>query len=175
MVRDRAAHRAAMTIGAAYLTTAGERERDGGGWVPELSRRARGFTVYAALAALGRRGIADLVARSCALAGRMAARLRERGAPHVTIANDVVLNQVVVRFEAPAGGDPDRLAREVVRRVQADGTCWAGGTTWQGRAAMRLSVSGWSTTEDDVDRSADAILRCVTATLHERQREKERA
>jgi glutamate/tyrosine decarboxylase-like PLP-dependent enzyme len=116
--------------------------------------------VYAALRSLGRRGVADLVERCCALARRLAERLRAGGAE---IVNDVVLNQVLVRFPAPAGADPDAFQREVIRRVQADGTCWLGGTTWRGAAALRVSVSNWSTTEADVDRSADAILRCARA------------
>ena len=155
-VRDAAAHRAAMTLGAAYyVETAGD-ERDGYNWVPESSRRARGFAVYAALRALGRTGVAALVERTTALARRMAARLGR--APGVEILNDVVLNQVLVRFHPPGGGDPDAHTRAVVARVQADGICWLGGTTWQGRAAARISISSWATTEADVDRAAEAIL-----------------
>jgi hypothetical protein len=88
-----------------------------------------------------------------------------RDAPGVTILNDVVLNQVLVRFEAPDGDgrDPDAFTREVIAAVQADGTCWLGGTTWHGMAAMRISVSNWSTTEADADLSVAAILRCATA------------
>jgi glutamate/tyrosine decarboxylase-like PLP-dependent enzyme len=158
-VRDREAHRASMTISAAYLVQAEGRERDPFDYVPEFSRRARGFTVWAALRSLGRAGIADLVERCCALARRFADRLREE--PGVEILNEVVLNQVLVRFHPSAGHDPDAdaMTREVVARVQADGTCWLGGTTWHGMAAMRISVSNWSTTEADVDLSAAAILR----------------
>jgi hypothetical protein len=79
----------------------------------------------------------------------------------VEILNEVVLNQVLVRFTAPAGGDSDAFTRDVVSRVQADGTSWLGSTTWQGKAAMRISVSNWSTTEADVDRSVEAILRAA--------------
>jgi glutamate/tyrosine decarboxylase-like PLP-dependent enzyme len=110
--------------------------------------------VYAALRALGRQGVADLVDRCCALARRFAERLS--AGDGVEVLNEVVLNQVLVRF-----GDDDALTREVVRRVQADGTCWLGGTAWRGRAAMRVSVSGWATDESDVDRSAAAVLRCA--------------
>jgi glutamate/tyrosine decarboxylase-like PLP-dependent enzyme len=156
-VRDALAHRTAMSVAAPYLATSAD-ERDPSLFVPETSRRARGFGVYAALRSLGRRGVAELVERCCALARRMAERLREGGAE---IVNDVVLNQVLVRFPAPAAADPDAFQREVIRRVQADGTCWLGGTTWRGAAALRVSVSNWSTTEADVDRSADAILRCA--------------
>jgi len=160
-VRDGAAQRAAMTRGAAYFATSAAGERDSFHLVPESSRRARGFAVYAALRSLGRRGVAELVEGCCALARRMAERLR--GAPGVRVLNEVVLNQVLVRFEAPAGGDGDAFTREVIRRVQADGTCWLGGSVWRGRAVARISVSGASTTEQDVERSADAILRCVAA------------
>ncbi len=160
-VRDRAAHREATAVGAAYLVTAEEGDRDGSAWVPELSRRARGFTVYAALRSLGRRGVAALVERCCVRARQMAALLA--AGPGVTILNDVVLNQVLVRFTAAEGGDPDALTREVIRRVQADGTCWLAGTTWNDAAAMRVSISHWATSADDVARSAAAILRCAAA------------
>jgi glutamate/tyrosine decarboxylase-like PLP-dependent enzyme len=155
IVSDPAAHRAAMMLQAAYLQTSSDR-RDPADWVPEFSRRGRGFAVYAALRSLGRLGVADLVERCCRLARRMAASLRS--ADGVTILNDVVLNQVLVRF-----GDDDDLTREVVRRVQEDGTCWLGGSTWHGKAVMRISVSNWSTTEEDADRSVEAILRCWQA------------
>jgi glutamate/tyrosine decarboxylase-like PLP-dependent enzyme len=155
-VRDPEAHRMAMTISAAYLVQTAGRERDPFDYVPEFSRRARGFTVWAALRSLGRAGIADLVERCCALARRFAGRLGAE--PGVEILNEVVLNQVLVRFSGD-GGDADALTREVIARVQADGTCWLGGTTWHGLAAMRISVSNWSTTEADVDLSAAAILR----------------
>jgi glutamate/tyrosine decarboxylase-like PLP-dependent enzyme len=159
-------HRAAMTISAAYLAQTEGGERDPFDWVPEFSRRARGFTVWAALRSLGRSGVADLVERCCALARRFAERLA--GEPGVEILNDVVLNQVLVRFSPPGSGDADALTRDaltrdVVARVQADGTCWLGGTTWRGLAAVRISVSNWSTAEADVDVSAEAILRAFRA------------
>ena len=156
-VRDRTAHRAAMTFGAAYYVETSGAERDGYNWVPESSRRARGFAVYAALRALGRAGVAHLVERSAALARRMADRIA--AAPGARVLNDVVLNQVLVRFDPPGGGDADAHTRAVIARVQADGTCWLGGTVWQGKAAARISVSGWSTTEADVDRAVEAISR----------------
>ncbi|HEX4966634.1 MAG TPA: aminotransferase class V-fold PLP-dependent enzyme [Thermoanaerobaculia bacterium] len=149
-------HRAAMTISAAYLAQTEGRERDPFDWVPEFSRRARGFTVWAALRSLGREGVARMVERGCALARRFADALR--GEPGVEILNEVVLNQVLVRFHPTGAGDADALTREVIARVQADGTCWLGGTTWQGKGAMRISVSNWSTTEEDVDLSAAAVL-----------------
>jgi glutamate/tyrosine decarboxylase-like PLP-dependent enzyme len=158
-VRDAAAHRAAMSLYAAYYVLGDRAERENSDWVPEASRRARGFTVYAALRFLGRRGIAELVDRCCHLARRMAQRLAED--PVVTILNDVVLNQVLVRFSDSSGQNSGEFTAEVIRRVQEDGTCWLGGTTWHGMQAMRISVSNWSTAEEDIDKSADAILRCA--------------
>ena len=159
IVRNAAAHHAAMTLGAAYyVETAGD-ERDGYNWVPESSRRARGFAVYAALRSLGRDGLAEMIERCCTLARRMADGLRR--AAGVTVLNEVVLNQVLVRFEPPGGGDADAFTRAVIAAVQADGTCWLGGTAWHGMAAMRISVSNWSTTEQDADLSVEAILRCA--------------
>ncbi len=154
IVRDSAAHRAAMTVAAAYLEQTTGAERDSVDWVPDFSRRGRGFAIYAALRMLGRRGVEELVDRCCDHARRFAGILA--GDPRVKILNDVVLNQVLVRF-----GDDDALTRAVIARVQGDGTCWLAGTTWHGMAAMRISVSNWSTTAEDVDRSAAAILRCI--------------
>jgi len=150
IVADPAPLNAAMALTAAYLTTAGERERNGADWAPEASRRARAFPLWAALRQLGRGGLAELVERDCALAARIAARLAPE--PGIEVLNEVVLNQALLRF----GGD-DAATAAVVARVQEEGTCWLGGTVWQGRAAMRVSVSGWRTTEADADRSADAI------------------
>jgi glutamate/tyrosine decarboxylase-like PLP-dependent enzyme len=156
---DPQAHRAAMGTRAGYLVHASAGERDALDHNPEHSRRARGFAVYAALRALGRGGVADLVDRSCALARRFAEQLG--AALGVEILNEVVLNQVLVRFGAGSDSDSDDLTRAVIERVQHDGTCWCSGTVWQGRAAMRISVSNWSTDEADVDRSVAAILRCA--------------
>jgi glutamate/tyrosine decarboxylase-like PLP-dependent enzyme len=164
VVRDAAAHHAAMTLGAAYYVETAGGERDPYNWVPESSRRARGFSIYAALRSLGRDGLAGMIDGCCAIARRMADGLR--AAEGVTILNDVVLNQVLVRFEPTGGGDAaatDAFTRAVIAAVQADGTCWLGGTTWHGMAAMRISVSNWSTTEADADLSIDAILRCAAA------------
>jgi len=158
-VRDAAAHQAAMTLNAAYYVTARRAERDNCNWVPEASRRARGFAVYAALRFLGRKGIAELVDRCCARARQVASRLAQ--APGVTILNEVVLNQVLVRFLDPSGKDDDEFTAKVIGRVQEDGTCWLGGTMWHGMQAMRISISNWSTTEKDIDLSAEAILRCA--------------
>jgi len=152
IVRHAADHRAAMTSAAAYLIQTSGAERDAVDWVPEFSRRARGVPVYATLRALGREGVEDLVDRCCARARQISELLA--AAPGVRILNDVVLNQVLVRF-----GEDDDLTRAVVTGVQDEGTCWLSGTTWHGQSAMRISVSNWATSEDDATRSADAILR----------------
>jgi glutamate/tyrosine decarboxylase-like PLP-dependent enzyme len=163
IIRDAEAHHAAMTFGAPYYVEGSGHERDGYHWVAESSRRVRGFAIYAALRELGRDGLARMIERCCDLASRMADGLRD--APGVTILNDVVLNQVLVRFAPPGGGADHRLVeaftRDVIAAVQADGTCWLGGTTWHGMAAMRISVSNWSTTEADADMSVAAIRRCA--------------
>jgi glutamate/tyrosine decarboxylase-like PLP-dependent enzyme len=149
-------HAESMAVAASYLQRADGRSPSD--WVPESSRRARGFAIWATLRSLGRNGVAELVERCCDHAARFAEILGAE--PGVEILNDVVLNQVLVRF-----GDDDAVTHEVVRRVQEDGTCWLGGTTWQGRAAMRISVSSFRTTEEDVDRSAAAIREAATAAV----------
>jgi len=154
IVAHAAAHAASMTQNAAYLLRANDRERDGQEWTPEASRRARGIAVYAALRSLGRRGLDELITRCCRCAARIAARLRtEEG---VDLLNDVVLNQVLVRFRNRSGKN---ISPQVAARFQREGVCWAGGTEWRGEAAVRISVSAWKTTEEDVDRSAESILR----------------
>jgi glutamate/tyrosine decarboxylase-like PLP-dependent enzyme len=154
IVRDSASHRAAMTVSAEYLEQTTGAERDNFEWVPEFSRRARGFAIYAAIRTLGRRGIAAMIEGCCERATQFAELLGRD--PRVAILNDVVLNQVLVRF-----GASDELTRDVISRVQKEGTCWLAGTTWQGKAAMRISISNWSTTAEDVEKSAAAILRCI--------------
>ncbi|HEX2194093.1 MAG TPA: pyridoxal-dependent decarboxylase [Candidatus Limnocylindria bacterium] len=149
--REPGAHRAAMAGSGAYLVRS-DAQRENWEWVLDSSRRARGFALYAAIRSLGRDGVRALVERCCDLAARMAAHLSaEEG---VEVLNEVVLNQVLVRF-----GDDDDLTRAVIARVQADGTAWMGGTTWHGKVAMRISVSNWATTEADADASVQAILR----------------
>jgi glutamate/tyrosine decarboxylase-like PLP-dependent enzyme len=151
-------HATAIAYTAAYLTgqVAG-RAFGGGDFVPESSRRARGFATWAAIRSLGREGIAELVDRCCRLAGRFAERLDALDG--VEVVNDVVLNQVLVRI-----GDRE-LTDRVEQRVQDDGTCWLGATTWRGERLLRISVSNWSTTEADVDRSVDAIATARAAVL----------
>jgi glutamate/tyrosine decarboxylase-like PLP-dependent enzyme len=162
------AHQAAMSVHAGYLVHA-----DAGGprdqldWNPEFSRRARGFSVYAAIHSLGRSGIADLVERCCAHARRFGEALGS--APSIEVLNDVVLNQVLVRFLDEAGGDHDAYTRSVIQAVQDDGTCWLSGTTWHGMAAMRISVSNWATSSDDVEHSIEAIMRAAAEGLSVRR------
>jgi len=139
---------AAMAVSAAYLTSSST--RDPANFTPELSRRARGIEIWAALHSLGWSGLADLVEHTCRHAVRFAEGLQAAG---YTILNDVVLNQVLVTF-----GDAERT-RRVIAGIQQDGTCWCGGTLWQGQVAMRISVSSWATTEADVESSLEAMIR----------------
>ena len=148
-VRDAEALRAAMAVTAEYLPT-GMAHRNPFEFTPEMSRRARGVEVWAALRSLGRSGLADLIERTCRHARRFAEGLSEAGYP---VLNEVVLNQVLVSFGDTAATE------KVIAELQADGTCWCGGTVWQGHTAMRISVSSWATTNADVERSLNAMLR----------------
>jgi glutamate/tyrosine decarboxylase-like PLP-dependent enzyme len=138
-----------MAVTAEYLPM-GMTHRNPSEYAPELSRRARGVEVWAALRSLGRSGLADLINRTCRYARRFAQGLSEAG---YEVLNDVVLNQVLVSF-----GDAD-TTKKVIAELQADGTCWCGVTVWQGHTAMRISVSSWATKEADVERSLNAMLR----------------
>jgi glutamate/tyrosine decarboxylase-like PLP-dependent enzyme len=159
IVAHPAAHRAAMSQTAAYLLRGTDEQRDGSDWVIESSRRARALPVYAALRTLGRQGLADLVRRCCALARRMAERLSD--APGVTILNEVVLNQVLVRVEPAGGRSINDVTADAIARVQREGICWVGGTSWEGRPAIRISVSSWRTADADIDRSAASLLQAI--------------
>jgi glutamate/tyrosine decarboxylase-like PLP-dependent enzyme len=152
LAREPQALRAAMSIDGAYLTQIGDRIPYQ--YTPDFSRRARGIEVWAALRQLGRAGLADLIERTCRYAGHLAEGLSRAG--H-RVLNEVVLNQVLVSF-----GSAERT-RAVIERVQRDGTCWCGGTVWQGHTAMRISVSSWATTERDTELSLEAILRAAQA------------
>jgi glutamate/tyrosine decarboxylase-like PLP-dependent enzyme len=152
MVREGAALRAAMTVSAAYLAPGARREPMN--HTPEASRRARGVELWAALKSLGRSGLRELIERTCLLAKRFESGLRAAG---FAVLNEVTINQVLVSFGNAA------TTREVIRRLQEDGTCWCGATEWQGKAAMRISVSSWATTEADVDRSVEAMVRIARA------------
>jgi glutamate/tyrosine decarboxylase-like PLP-dependent enzyme len=156
VVAHPAAHGAAFAGQCAYAGPAVATQRDGMRWVPENSRRARAFGIYAALRALGRQGVTALVEGCCAHARHMAERLAVD--PDARILNDVCLNQVLVRFSAKGAADADALNTAVAERVRAEGYCWLGTTTWRGATAIRVSISNWSTTSADIDRSADAIL-----------------
>jgi len=147
-VRDAESLRDAMIVSAAYLHTGNKREP--AHYSPEASRRARGVEVWAAIRSLGRSGLAELIERNCRLAKRFAEGLRQCG---FNVLNDVVLNQVLVSFGSP------ETTRRVIAEVQAEGTCWCGGTEWHGHTAMRISVSCWATTEEDVDASLAAIAQ----------------
>lgn len=161
IVRDAEALCAAMAITADYLPTS--EFRNPSDFTPELSRRARGVEVWAALRSLGRAGVAELIERNCRQARRFAAGLQAAG---FKILNDVVLNQVLVSF-----GEPSTTNR-VVSEIQTDGTCWCGGTVWQGQTAMRISVSSWATTDVDVERSLEAIIRIARKHQEDPQRQR---
>ncbi|CAN5155046.1 aminotransferase class V-fold PLP-dependent enzyme [soil metagenome] len=147
------AHRAAMSMTAEYLVADPNTARDQMDWTPEFSRRARGLTVYAALRSLGRSGLAELVERCCRHARRFAAELGQL--PGCEIVNDVVLNQVLLRFES------DEATRAILDAVQRSGEAWMSGTTWEGRFAIRISVSNWRTSDADVARTVAAFERAV--------------
>jgi glutamate/tyrosine decarboxylase-like PLP-dependent enzyme len=148
-VRDSEALRASMAVTAEYLPTV-TLQRNPSDYVPELSRRARGVEVWAALKSLGRTGVIEMVERNCRQARRFAEGLQAAG---YTVLNDVVLNQVLVAF-----GDA-KTTQRVIAEIQWDGTCWCGGTVWQGKTAMRISVSSWATTDEDVEKSLAAMIR----------------
>jgi glutamate/tyrosine decarboxylase-like PLP-dependent enzyme len=147
-VRDRQALQETMSIHAAYLP--GSPIRDPSDYTPELSRRARGVEIWAALRTLGREGVAQMIARSCRQARRFAAGFQAAG---FEVLNDVGLNQVLVRF-----GDQEQNER-IIAAIQEDGTCWCGSTVWQGKSAMRISVCCWATRDEDVERSLEAMIR----------------
>jgi len=148
IVRDGAALRASMGMAAPYLEPGSRREPMH--HTPESSRRARGVELWATMKSLGKSGLCALIERTCDYARMFAEGLRNGG---FEVLNDVVINQVLVSFGRP------EVTREVIRRVQEDGTCWCGGTVWRGKTAMRISVSSWATRETDVEQSLKAILR----------------
>ncbi len=156
--RDGHALSAAMAVTAEYLPSQSQ-HRNPCDFTPELSRRARGVEVWAALRSLGKVGLAELFERNCRQAARFAQGLRAAG---YTILNKVVLNQVLVAF-----GDPEHT-RNVIAALQREGTCWCGPTVWQGHTAMRISVSSWATTDDDVERSLEAMLRVASEAASRR-------
>jgi glutamate/tyrosine decarboxylase-like PLP-dependent enzyme len=156
--KNAAAHRSAMSTTASYLIQSEGETRDAMDWSPEFSRRARGVAVYAALRSLGREGVDDLVRRTHSLAQLFARKLEESG--RVEIHNEVVFNQVLVRWLSP-NGDHDAFNDMVIQCVQASGEAYFSGTTARGMRMMRISVSDWATDEDDVDRAVAALLECA--------------
>jgi len=162
IVRNEAVHRRAMTIAASYLPAAAEDERDPSHYVPELSRRARGFATWAVIKHLGRDGIANMVERNCAAARRIAELVtRETG---ISVLNDVVLNQAVIRFGAHLGDDAgDTMTVETVAELQRDGRLFAGAAKWRGRQVMRLSVCNYQTDLEQAEINADAIVEAYRA------------
>jgi glutamate/tyrosine decarboxylase-like PLP-dependent enzyme len=155
LCKDAEAHRAAMTVSASYLIQddGARAVRDQVDWVPEFSRRARGFAVYAALRSLGRSGLTELVERACDCALRFAEGIVSL--PGVELMNDVVLNQVLFRFAT------DEETDDALRRVQDAGDVWMSGTTWDGRRAIRVSVSNWQTTEDEIELALQSFRAAV--------------
>ena len=167
VVRDEAAHRRAMTIAASYLPTSGEGDRDPSHYVPELSRRARGFATWTMIRTLGRDGIADMIGRHCAQARAIAAVLRDE--PGIAVLCDVDLNQVLVRFgDGLPDAEGDLVTRATVQQIRSDGVCFTGGAQWLGAEVMRLSVIGFETDDDDVARSARAIVTAYRSVMAER-------
>lgn len=146
-VKDKQVLFEAMSATAAYLPETSMREPFQ--YVPEMSRQARGVPVWAALKTLGKKGLADLIEKNCRQAKRFAEGLQQAG---FSILNEVVLNQVLVSF-----GDAE-TTQKIIKQIQEDGTCWCGGTTWQGKSAMRISVSSWATTDEDVEKSLQAMI-----------------
>jgi glutamate/tyrosine decarboxylase-like PLP-dependent enzyme len=158
ITRHATVHRAAMSVHASYLIQADGGVRDQMDWNPEFSRRGRGLAVYATLRSLGRQGVEELIDRTCSLARRFADSLATSG--RAEIMNEVVFNQVLVRWLSP-DGNHDAFNDRVVAAIQADGTAFFSGTTWSGMRLMRISVSDWATDEADVDRAVEALLRCA--------------
>ena len=158
LVREAKDLRAAMSANAAYLAEGVEGDREPSHYTPELSRRARAIEIWAALLNLGRDGLSQLVTRTCGHAETFAKGLTSAG---FEVLNDVVLNQVMVSFGSP------ELNRATIAKLQAEGVCWCGGTVWQGRSAMRISVSSWATTDEDVRLSLEAMVRAVQAAKRE--------
>ncbi|WP_414474949.1 pyridoxal phosphate-dependent decarboxylase family protein [Microvirga sp. M2] len=166
IVRDAEAHRRAMTISASYPPPVSDGDRDPSHFVPELSRRARGFATWAMIRHLGREGIAAMVERHCRLARRIASGLASE--PGVSVLNEVVLNQVIVSFGADASPEiGDNLTCRTMQRIQADGTCFMGGVQWRGRWVMRVSVISAQTTDADADQTILAVIRAWRAVQEE--------
>ncbi len=160
IVKNSVQHRKLKASRCAYAGEESEERRDGSTWAPENSRRARGFVLYAVLRELGRRGIQDTIEGCCALARKFA--LEVARLPHAQVLNEVVLNQVLLRFHSPAF---DAIHQEIASRVQSEGLCWLGTTTWQGRQVLRVSICNGSTTESDILMLLQTLNEAVRETL----------
>lgn len=146
-----------MMVETSYLPVTGDEIRDPKEWVPELSRRARGFATWALLCAFGKDGIAAMVERHCMLAGRMSWQLANE--PGIHVLNEVRLNQFLVRFgSAEVSAQSDQATRDVIARLQEEGACYLAGAAWKGMWVMRVSVISWATTQADADRAVEAII-----------------
>ena len=161
MIRDSQAHRALKTARCAYAGAEDTENRDGSQWVPENSRRARAFVLYAALRAFGRQGVAEIVEHCCDMAQAFAQRLA--GLPGAHVLNVVVLNQVVVRFDPPENADPTDFHESVAGLLQSEAICWIGSTRWRDQPALRISVSNSATTLSDVETAVECVGRAVAA------------
>ena len=161
VVRDQHRHQGLKRARCAYAGPATPDHRDGSSWVPENSRRARAFVLYATLATLGRAGVADLVDRCCGAAAHLARRAAD--IPHCQVLNDVVLNQVLLRFDPPGVTDPTAFHEQLADAVCSGGVSWLATTRWRNESALRISVSNWSTTAVDVDRTIEAMQAAVRA------------
>jgi len=158
IVKNPVHHRGLKTGRCAYAGDEPAGRRDGSSWVPENSRRARGFVLYAVLRELGRSGVQALIERCCLLARQFARQVA--ALPHAHVLNEVVLTQVLVRFDA-APDDGDRFHRAIAEQIQREGRCWLGGTTWKGQSALRVSICNWLTTEEDVSLAVGALARAA--------------
>lgn len=159
VVKDRSIHRSLKTGRCAYAGAESEDRHDGSTWVPENSRRARGFVLYAVLRELGRSGIRGIVERCCRLAQQFARGVSE--IPGALVLNEVVLNQVLVRFAAGPHHDSGAFHHAIAARLQADGKCWLGTTHWKGQPALRVSICNWQTTAEEIELALDCLTRAV--------------
>jgi glutamate/tyrosine decarboxylase-like PLP-dependent enzyme len=163
VIRATEAHRSLKTARCAYAGPTKTTCRDGSQWVPENSRRARGFVLYAALRNLGKKGVQQIIENCCDLAQIFASELTRL--PNVRILNQVVLNQVLFRIEPEVSADVDTFNASIAARIQQDGICWIGATQWHGQTALRISVSNWATTSADVQQSIESLVNSIEKEL----------
>lgn len=163
IIRDKSAHRNLKTTRCSYAGPIDETHRDGSQWVPENSRRARGFVLYAAMRNLGRNGVKSIIENSCDIALLFKELLGQL--PHARILNDVVLNQVLCRMVPDSVSDLDKFNKSIVERIQRDGVCWLGTTIWNGKTVLRISISNWCTSKEDVYQSVKSIHNSIEDEL----------